>query len=259
MHEMSTGMNGIARRDVIALGAMGALGAALSGAGMAQTGAARKAWPSPEQLGWDAEKGEYTLPRLKYAYDAMEPHIDAKTMEIHHSKHHQGYVNGLNRAIKELEKIRTGEGDAGLIKHWQRELAFHGGGHVNHTLFWLTMVPPSMEAPRNPSLGMMEAAERSFGSFDAMLRQLEVAANGVEGSGWAWIGWEGMSERLVVLQMEKQQDGWVAGVTPLVGVDVWEHAYYLKYQNRRGDYVKAWMNLINWPAVDELFARARGL
>lgn len=249
------------RRD--AMLALGALGAAAFAPGalarqaddksLAQGG---RGMLSAKDLGWDPDAKKYVLPRLRYAYDALEPHIDAATMEIHYSRHHAAYVNGLNKALDELAKIRAGEGDAALIKHWSREVAFHGGGHANHTLFWLCMGPPEL-IPQRPSLELLAHIERDFGSFDAFSKHFQAAANAVEGSGWAWLVFDPASGRLLVTQMEKQQNLWMTGTSPLLGVDVWEHAYYLRYQNRRADYVKAFMNVINWAMVDELFAMAR--
>lgn len=210
-------------------------------------------------LGYNAAKGEYVLPPLPYAYDALEPHIDAATMEIHHSRHHAGYVSGLNKAVAELKKIREGGGDASLIKHWSRELAFHGGGHINHTLFWVTMTPPDSPGAKQGPTGALEAALReSFGSVDGFKTHFAGAANAVEGGGWAWLMYEPVSKRLIVTQMEKQQEIYVTGSVPLLGIDVWEHAYYLRYQNRRGDYVKAFWNVVNWPMVGAMLAAARG-
>jgi len=207
-------------------------------------------------LGYDATSGEYRLPPLPYAYDALEPYIDAQTMQIHHDKHHQGYVNGLNKAVAELKKIREGSGDAGLIKHWSRELAFNGGGHVNHTLFWATMAPPGSAATSGPGGDLERALRESFGSVENFKTQFTAAANAVEGSGWAWLMFDPVSKSLVVTQMEKQQNLYMNGANPLLGVDVWEHAYYLKYQNRRSDYTKAFWNVVNWDAVGSLYDAA---
>ncbi len=212
---------------------------------------------SPAELGWDAAKREYTLPPLPYAYDALEPHLDAATMEIHHSKHHAGYVKGLNNALAKLAEIRAGAGDASLIKHWSRELSFHGSGHVNHSLFWTVMAPTAQGAGGEPGGPLATAIARDFGSFAAFVTHFNAAANAVEGSGWAWLVHEPTADQLMVIQGEKQQDLMLTGVTPLLGVDVWEHAYYLRYQNRRADYVKAFMNVINWKRVAENFASAR--
>jgi len=240
--------------------ALTALG--LAGAGLAASSAlaqsanptpARKRFFTPESFGWDASRGTYILPPLPYAFDALEPHIDAQTMQIHHGKHHVGYVTGLNKALSELAKIRTGDADPGLIKHWSRELSFHGGGHVNHSIFWITMAPPSAGGGGEPTGRLADAITRDLGSFDAFKKQFSAAAAAVEGSGWAWLVYNPISGRLIVQQMEKQQNMLLTGGVPLLGIDVWEHAYYLKYQNRRADYISAFFSVINWPRVAEMY------
>ncbi|MBL8745324.1 MAG: superoxide dismutase [Phycisphaerae bacterium] len=208
-------------------------------------------------FGWDAAKGEYTLPKLPYPHDALEPHLDKATMEIHHSKHHQAYVSGLNKALAELKKARDAA-DFTLVKHWSREIAFHGGGHVNHCLFWATMAPPGPGVGGEPTGDLAAAITRDFGSFDAFSKHFQAAAAAVEGSGWAWLVHDHVARRLMIQQMEKQQNLLVTMVTPLLGCDVWEHAYYLRYQNKRADYVKAWMNVINWPVVEKMYAHIAG-
>lgn len=252
---------GTSRRE--AIGAISLLGvAAIAGPACAQmsggkregAGANRGALTAAE-LGFDSEKGEYVVPALPYAYDALEPDIDAQTMKIHHDKHHAGYVRGLNRALGKLAQIRA-SGDASLIKHWSRELAFHGSGHVNHTLFWMTMAPIESGGGGRPSGALAQAIDRDFGSFDSFSAQFQAAAKAVEGSGWGWLAHEPVADKLLVMQGEKQQNMLMTGVTPILGVDVWEHAYYLRYQNRRGDYLKAFMNVINWPMVKRLYDRA---
>jgi superoxide dismutase, Fe-Mn family len=214
---------------------------------------------APTPLGWDPAKNEYVLPPLPFPADALEPHIDAQTMTTHHDKHHDAYVKGLNKAMAGLAAVRDGTADLGLVKHWSRELAFHGSGHVNHTLFWLTMAPPKAGGGGKPGGDLAKAIDRDFGSLERFTTHLKAAANGVEGGGWAWLAHEPMSQRLVILTMEKQQDQTMTGAQPLLGVDVWEHAYYLKYQNRRAEYVDAFMNVIHWRRVEDLFARARAL
>jgi Fe-Mn family superoxide dismutase len=258
------------RRDAIVGMGVAALGAsALSPLAFAQAGRMNDRAPGAPgaprapggldlaSLGFNSATGEYTLPPLPYDYDALEPHIDAQTMQIHHTKHHQGYVNGLNKALAELKKIRDGSGDSGLIKHWSRELAFHGGGHINHTLFWHTMAPPGSSATGGPSGALARAINDSFGSLDAFKAHFSAGANAVEASGWAWLMYEPISKSLIVTQMEKQQDVYVNGARPLLGIDVWEHAYYLRYQNRRADYTKAFWNVVNWDAVGSLYDAAR--
>lgn len=203
---------------------------------------------TPEQLGWSQAKGEYVLPPLPYEVKALEPHIDARTMEIHHTKHHQAYVDGANKALKALAGIRGG-GDASLVKHWSRELSFHLGGHINHTLFWLGMAPAGKGGGGVPGGALAEALAKHFGSVEAFIAQFKSAAAQVEGGGWAYLVHEPLSKSLLILQMEKQQDLMPVGCTPLLGIDVWEHAYYLQYQNRRTAYVDAWFNVVNWTSV----------
>lgn len=261
----------LARRDV--LGLLGGLGAlAVAGGALAQGDRPAPAAPGGAQggaqggehaqalaraMGWDAGKGEYTLPPLPYAPEALEPHIDAQTMTIHHGRHHAAYVAGLNKALGELKKARD-TGDFALVKHWSREVAFHGGGHINHAIFWVTMAPAGQGGGGEPAGRLAQAIARDFGSFDAFRKHFEAAAVQVEASGWAWLVYDHIAGRLMVQQMEKQQNLLVTGVTPLLGIDVWEHAYYLKYQNKRADYVKAWWNVVNWPMVGMMFDHSAG-
>lgn len=239
-------------------GALGALGAmALAGPALAQYGQRGGAkTPDPRSLMWDDAKGEYTLPPLPYDYDALEPHIDTETMRIHHDRHHAGYVRGANAALTELAKIRTGDGDAGLIKHWERSLAFNTSGHINHSIFWHTMAPPDAGGGGRPTGALARAIDRDFGSWDKFVTHFQAAAGSVEGSGWGWLLLDPFSKRLRIVQTMNQQNENIRGGVSLMGVDVWEHAYYLRYQNRRGDYVKAFMNVINWSAVGALYDAA---
>ncbi len=254
---MSNPAPNLDRRDALAL--LGTVGlAAFASTAHAQPVAASENAPDlTATFGWDAAKSEYTLPKLPYAYDALEPHLDKVTMEIHHGKHHQAYVTGLNKALAEQKKARDA-GDFALVKHWSRELAFHGGGHINHCLFWATMAPPAPGIGGEPTGDLAAAIARDFGSFDAFSKHFQAAAAAVEGSGWAWLVYDRIARRLMIQQMEKQQNLLVTMVSPLLGCDVWEHAYYLKFQNKRADYVKAWMSVINWPAVAMMFGHVGG-
>lgn len=207
---------------------------------------------TPEILGWDAANRQYVLPPLPYKADALEPHIDAKTMEIHHSKHHAAYVAGANKALLELSRIREG-GDAGLVKHWSRELSFHLSGHMNHALFWRMMAPAGKGGGGQPSGELLAALERDFGGFDKFVSHFKAAAIQVEGGGWAWLAVDGVSGRLCIFQQEKQQDMLPTGVRPILGVDVWEHAYYLKHQNQRASYLDAFFQVVAWNFVQCLF------
>ena len=245
------------RRDAIGgMAAIGALGFA-GGATNAAQPKVRAAHMSPAAMGFDAATKQYVLPDLPYAYDALEPVIDEQTMRIHHDKHHAGYVKGVNNAIKQLEEIRMGVGDPGLIQHWQRQLSFHMGGHINHTLFWSGMKPESEGGGGKPAGNLANQIINDFGSFNHFTRHFTAAATKVEGSGWGWLVYEPASKQLMVVQMQNQQDMMFTGAIPLLGVDVWEHAYYLKYQNRRAEYVEAFMRLVNWDEISRRFESAR--
>jgi Fe-Mn family superoxide dismutase len=198
--------------------------------------------------GWDEAKGEYVLPALPYAYNALEPAIDEQTMKLHHDLHHAGYVMGLNKALSGMEAARN-TGDYATVKALSRELSFHGSGHLLHCLFWKNMAPAGNGGGGKPGGDLARALGRSFGSVEAFQSQFAAAAGAVEGSGWAILAWEPVGKNLVILQAEKHQNLTMWGVTPLLVLDVWEHAYYLKYQNRRPEYIKAFWNVINWADV----------
>jgi Fe-Mn family superoxide dismutase len=195
---------------------------------------------------------KYDLPELPYAYNALEPHYDEQTVRIHHDMHHKAYVDGLNNALAKLAQARE-NGDYALIKHWEKELAFQGSGHVLHTLFWENMGPQSSGTPAG---ALLQQIEQDFSSFDAFQKQFSAAAGAVEGSGWAVLGWQPQLGQLLITQVEKHQDLTVWGIVPLLILDVWEHAYYLKYQNRRAEWIKAWWNIVNWEVVEKRFAAA---
>lgn len=190
--------------------------------------------------------GGHTLPNLPYAYNALEPAIDQETMRLHHTKHHQSFVDGLNKAERELQKARHSN-HFELIKHWEREAAFNGAGHYLHTIFWTIMSP---DGGGQPTGQLRRAIEESFGSFDKFKKQFTEAANNVEAVGWAILVWSPRSRRLEILQAEKHQNLSQWDVIPLLVLDVWEHAYYLKYKNERKKYVDNWWDIVNWPAVE---------
>jgi Fe-Mn family superoxide dismutase len=198
----------------------------------------------------------FDLPKLPYDLTALEPHIDAKTMEIHHGKHHQAYINNLNAAIEGTDLAgKSIEAIMGEISKHSMAVRNNGGGHYNHSLFWAILGP---NAGGSPSGKLMDAIVSAFGSFDAFKDQFAKAGATRFGSGWAWlIVHEG---RLVVTSSPNQDNPLmdVADVkgTPILGLDVWEHAYYLHYQNRRPDYISAFWNVVNWDKVAELFAAA---
>ena len=198
----------------------------------------------------------HTLPKLPYDYDALEPYIDAKTMEIHHTKHHQAYIDKLNGAVKgtEFESMNADE----ILKkinsvpeNIRMAVRNHGGGHSNHSFFWQIMAP---KAGGNPSGEVAHAIDKTFGSFDKFKEEFQNAGMNRFGSGWSWLVFE--HGKLSVISTANQDSPLMEGKTPILGVDVWEHAYYLKYQNKRADYLKEWWNVVNWKEVDELFKKA---
>jgi len=196
---------------------------------------------------------KYTLPELPYDYAALEPHISATIMELHHSKHHQTYVNGANTTLDLLAEARE-KGDFANINRLQKDLAFNLGGHTNHSIFWTNLSPNGGDKPT----GDLEAAiDDQFGSFDAFRAQFTAAALGVQGSGWAGLFWDSIGQNLLIQQFFDQQGQIVAGTVPLLLLDVWEHAYYLDYKNVRADYVKAFWNIANWADAQERFTAAR--
>lgn len=201
--------------------------------------------------------GPHTLPDLPYGHDALEPAIDAATMRVHHGKHHQAYVTNLNAALggtefaeRPLDEV-LGDLDA-LPEGIRAKVRNNGGGHLNHAIFWTTMTPGGSGGPAGE---IAAAIERDFGSFEAFKSQFEAAATGQFGSGWAWLATtpEGA---LHVHGMPNQDNPVMHGDHPLLGVDVWEHAYYLHYQNRRADYVQAWWGVVNWTEVDRRYRSA---
>jgi Fe-Mn family superoxide dismutase len=200
----------------------------------------------------------HSLPDLPYAFDALEPHIDARTMEIHHGKHHATYVNKLNDALEGHPDLQ-----AKSVEELLRDLSSvpdsiktpvrnHGGGHANHSLFWTVMGPGG---GGRPSGDLGRAIDRAFGGFDDFKGKLSDAAAGVFGSGWAWLVVDG--GELKIVQRPNQDSPLMDGLTPILGVDVWEHAYYLKYQNRRPDYLQAWWNAVAWDEVANRLDSAR--
>ena len=208
----------------------------------------------------------YTLPALPYSYDALEPHIDAKTMEIHHTKHHQAYIDNVNKAIagtewdqmavedlmKNLKNVPedpsagSGQSKRGVVRN-------HGGGHYNHSLFW-TVIGPN--GGGKPSGKLLNAITTAFQTFEAFQEKFETAAKGQFGSGWAWLT-SNESGQVAVSSTPNQDSPLMDGKTPILGLDVWEHAYYLKYQNKRPDYVKAFWQVVNWKEVERRFAVAQ--
>jgi superoxide dismutase, Fe-Mn family len=200
----------------------------------------------------------YELPALPYAYDALEPHIDEATMRLHHDKHHQAYVDNLNKAVADTEwdgrPLEQLLDNLDLLPEDRRTaVRNNGGGHANHMLFWEIMAPGGGGAPQGE---LKQAIEDTFDGLTELGRQLTHAALTRFGSGWAWLAHDGTG--LVVLSTPNQDSPLMQGHTPIVGIDVWEHAYYLRYQNRRADYINAWWNVVHWPRVAEQLAVAGG-
>lgn len=201
----------------------------------------------------------YELPPLPYPKDALEPHIDAQTMEIHHGKHHNAYVTNVNKAIAgkpDLEKKSVEElisNMSAVPEDIRNVVRNNGGGHANHTMFWRTMGPKAGGAPTGK---LAEDINATFGSFDAFKEKFEAAGVGRFGSGWAWLI-VNKSGKLEIVSTPNQDNPIMDGNKPVLGCDVWEHAYYLKYQNRRPDYLKAWWNVVNWTEVAKYYEAAK--
>jgi len=196
----------------------------------------------------------FELPKLPYAYDALEPYIDARTMEIHYTKHHQTYITNLNAAVEKTPELQGKSlvqllSDLNAVPEAVRTVVRnHGGGTYNHNLFWEVMGPKAGGAP---SSELAKAIDAAFGSFDAFKEEFTKSANSRFGSGWAWLVKK--ANGLAVISTANQDSPLSEGQTPILGIDVWEHAYYLNYQNRRADYVNAWWNVVNWGAVASKF------
>jgi Fe-Mn family superoxide dismutase len=196
---------------------------------------------------------EYVLPQLDYDYAALEPHISARIMELHHSKHHAAYVTGANNALAQLAEARE-KGDFANINRLSKDLAFHTGGHINHSVFWKNLSPDGGDKPEGE---LAAAIDDAFGSFDAFRAQFSAAALGLQGSGWGFLAYEPIGGNLVIEQLYDQQGNVALGTTPLLMLDMWEHAFYLDYVNVKADYVKAFWNIVNWADVAKRFDAAR--
>ncbi|WP_054685914.1 superoxide dismutase [Rhodothermus marinus] len=200
----------------------------------------------------------FTLPPLPYPYDALEPYIDAQTMEIHYTKHHQGYVNNLNKALegypelqnKSIEELLRGINE--IPEAIRTAVRNNGGGHANHSLFWTIMKP---NGGGEPTGELAEAIKATFGSFEAFKEKFSAEAAGRFGSGWAWLVVD-ENGKLQVYSTPNQDSPYMQGHTPILGLDVWEHAYYLKYQNRRAEYIQNWWNVVNWDQVAQYYKEA---
>jgi len=202
----------------------------------------------------------FTLPPLPYAFDALEPYIDKMTMEIHHGKHHGAYVTNLNKALESAPELASKTIEELLASNLvivpekiRTAVRNHGGGHINHTMFWQIMAP---KAGGQPSGKLAEALSSTFGNFDQFRAKFTEAAMGRFGSGWAWLV-NTPNNKLEIYSTANQDSPLMEGHYPIMGIDVWEHAYYLKYQNRRNEYVAAWWNVVNWPEIEKRFLAAK--
>ena len=196
---------------------------------------------------------KYVLPELPYAYDALEPHISAEIMELHHNKHHQNYVNGANAALEKLEAARKDGSIAAVVTALSKDLAFNLGGHTNHSLFWENLGP---NGGGKPTGALAAAIDADFGSFEEFQKHFAAAALGLQGSGWAVLAYDKIGERLVIEQMTDQQGNLSIDLVPLLLLDMWEHAFYLQYKNVKADYVAAVWNVFNWDEVAARYAAA---
>ena len=198
-------------------------------------------------------KTKYTLPDLAYDYGALEPHLSGRILELHHGKHHKTYVEGANTVLEKLEQARA-SGDFGSINQLEKNLAFHLSGHILHSIFWKNLAPAAGGKPEGE---LASAIDDQFGSFDAFKAQLTEAANNVQGSGWGAMSWEPVGQRLIVEQVYDHQGNVGQGGPPLLVLDMWEHAYYLQYENRKTEWVDAFWELIDWDDVATRFGSAQ--
>jgi len=195
----------------------------------------------------------YTLPDLTYDYGALDPSISGEIMELHHSKHHAAYVAGANQALEQMAEARD-SGNFGNLPKLEKDLAFHLGGHTNHSIFWKNMGP---DAQDRPSGELAAAIDEFFGDYDKFVAQFNAAALSIQGSGWALLSWDAVASRLNINQLYDQQGNVSVLTTPLLMLDMWEHAFYLDYKNVKGDYVKAFWNIVNWADVEMRFNAAK--
>ncbi|WP_058306611.1 superoxide dismutase [Gracilibacillus massiliensis] len=197
--------------------------------------------------------GKHQLPQLPYSYNALEPYISEEIMRLHHTKHHQAYVDGLNKAEEALYTEKKGKEP---LKHWLREQAFHGSGHYLHTIFWFNMTPTS---EKKPSGAILNQIKKDFGSWQNFKKLFTDVANSVEGDGWAVLVWSPRSGRLAIQSFEKHQLFQVPDTIPLLVLDVWEHAYYLQHKNDKASYINNWWNVVDWDNVNQRFNKAHQL
>lgn len=200
-------------------------------------------------------KTSYQLPDLPYDFKALEPVISGEIMELHYSKHHKGYVTNLNTALEKYHEAESKNDVAAMIA-LQSAIKFNGGGHINHTIFWTILAPPQKGGAQAPQGELMKMIERDFSSFDSFKEKFNTATIAIQGSGWGWLGYNKTLKRLEIATCANQDPLSTKGLVPILGVDVWEHAYYLQYKNVRADYVKAIWQIFNWNNIEERFAKS---
>lgn len=198
----------------------------------------------------------YKLPDMPYDFGALEPVISGKIMELHYTKHHQAYVNNLNAALEKYKEAEA-KGDMAAMIALQQAIRFNGGGHVNHSIFWTNLAPPNKGGGEPPKGDLLQALQQTFGSLENFIEKLSALAVAIQGSGWGWLGWDKVKNSLVLATCTNQDPLSTQGFVPLLGIDVWEHAYYLQYQNVRADYVKNIWKVVNWQNVQERFLKAK--
>lgn len=198
---------------------------------------------------------KYELPQLPYDFSALEPVISGQIMELHYTKHHQAYVNNLNAALEKYHEAEKKKEIAEMIA-LQSAIKFNGGGHVNHSIFWTNLAPTSKGGGEHPKGELANAIKENFGSLEKLIEALSAKSVAIQGSGWGWLGYDKSKSELVIATCSNQDPLSTLGYVPLLGIDVWEHAYYLQYKNVRADYVKNIWKIINWHNVEERFLKA---
>lgn len=199
---------------------------------------------------------EYKLPELPYDFAALEPVISAEIMELHYKKHHQAYVTNLNKALEQFYEAQAKQ-NLETVASTLSAIKFNGGGHINHSIFWTNLSPKNKNGGVPPEGPLLETINQQFGSLQNLIDQLSTKAVGIQGSGWGWLGWSKPNNRLVIETCDNQDPLITKGLIPLLGIDVWEHAYYLQYKNVRADYVKSIWGIVNWKNVADRFEKAK--
>lgn len=211
----------------------------------------------PEKENATKKMTSYELPALPYDFNALEPVISAEIMSLHYNKHHQAYVTNLNKALEQCAEA-VAKNDLPAMIALQQAIKFNGGGHINHTIFWTNLAPKNKGGGQPPTGALSEAINKAFGSLDKLTEQLSAKAIAIQGSGWGWLGYDKTSDQLKLCTCDNQDPLSTKGLVPLLGIDVWEHAYYLQYKNVRADYVKAIWQIVNWNNVSQRYQAVKG-